>query len=58
MHVYFNDEYIKNDDGTYSISNSYISSLKNTIYSSGNDMISKIRKIHKEELIKYLDENL
>ena len=58
MHVYFNDEYVKNEDGTYYISNSYIPSLINTTYSNGNDMITKIRKIHKEELIKYLDENL
>lgn len=58
MHVYFNDEYVKNEDGTYNIVNSYIPSLINTTYSNGNDMITKIRKIHKEELIKYLDENL
>ena len=58
MHVYFNDEFIKNEDGSYTITNSYTSSLINTNYSSGSKMIEELRKLHKEELIKYLDNNL
>ena len=58
MHVYFNDEYQKNEDDSYSIINSFNPALINTSYQNGKKMIEELREIHKNALITYLDENL
>lgn len=58
MHVYFNDEFEKQEDDSYIIKNSYIPELINTTYSSGKEMYNKLVKIHKEKAIEYLDNNL
>ena len=58
MHVYYNDEFVKNEDQSYTITNSYIPELINTNYSSGNAMFDNIAKIHTQKTIEYLDKNL
>lgn len=58
MHVYFNDEFEKQNDGSYLIKNSYIPELINTSYSSGENMYKELMKIHKEKTIEYLDNHL
>ena len=58
MHVYFNDEYQKNEDDSYTIINSFNPALINTSYQNGKKMIEELREIHKNALITYLDENL
>lgn len=58
MHVYFNDEFEKLDDESYKIKNSFIPSLVNTTYSSGEKMFKELKQIHKEKTIEYLENNL
>jgi thiol-disulfide isomerase/thioredoxin len=58
MHVYFNDEIEKQEDGSYKIVNSFSSSLINSSFKSGEKMMEELRKTHKELLIEYLDNNL
>ena len=58
MHVYFNDEFEKQEDGSYIIKNSFIPSLINTSYQTGTKMMEELKVVHKNETIKYLDINL
>lgn len=58
MHVYFNDEFEKQEDGSYLIKNSFIPRLINSSYQNGSKMIEELKQIHKEETIAYLDSNL
>lgn len=58
MHVYFNDEFEKQEDGSYLIKNSFIPRLVNSSYQNGSKMIEELKQIHKEETIAYLDSNL
>ena len=58
MHVYFNDEFVQQEDGSFIISNSFSPSLINTSYTTGAKMIEELRKVHKDLLIEYLDNNL
>ena len=58
MHVYFNDEFEKQEDGSYLIKNSFIPRLVNSSYQNGSKMIVELKQIHKEETIAYLDSNL
>ena len=58
MHVYLNDEFVKNDDGSYYIKTSFISELVNTTYPDSAKMFSSIKEIHKAKVIEYLENNL
>ena len=58
MHVYFNDEFEKQEDGSYLIKNSFIPRLINSSYQNGSKMIEELKQIHKEETIAYLNSNL